>query len=390
MDGTPMAYSGDAKFAPAQKIPRNEAFAAYEEISRIPLLLAQFDQGPNILLLLDKERRIVFANRAFLSLMGFETVGQVIGMKPGDAFNCVHAKVCSGGCGTSEFCSKCGAINAIIAAQKGANSVEECRVARNDWDALDLRVWTSPMMVGSFLLTMFIALDISHEKRRIALERAFFHDVLNIAGNIKNLSVMFPDGSVESDELRELLRVSSDQLIEEILRHRELTLAETGELVVHPVKVSCREILSETVNLYSSHRSAYGRLISIADSTKESHWITDRVLAKRVVGNMLKNALEASRPKETVTLGCEREEDHVRLWVHNSAYMPKDVSLQLFKRSFSTKGPGRGLGTYSMKIITERYLSGRVAFTTSKKDGTTFFIHLPLSGPANEHVLSFA
>jgi signal transduction histidine kinase len=56
--------------------------------------------------------------------------------------------------------------------------------------------------------------------------------------------------------------------------------------------------------------------------------------------------------------------------------MPREVQLQLFKRSFTTKGTGRGLGTYSMKLLTERYLKGRIAFTSSETDGTTFTVTL--------------
>ncbi|MCX6911436.1 MAG: ATP-binding protein [Verrucomicrobia bacterium] len=57
--------------------------------------------------------------------------------------------------------------------------------------------------------------------------------------------------------------------------------------------------------------------------------------------------------------------------------MPPSVQLQVFNRSFSTKGSGRGLGTYSVKLLTERYLKGKAGFTTSKEGGTTFFIILP-------------
>jgi sensor histidine kinase regulating citrate/malate metabolism len=59
--------------------------------------------------------------------------------------------------------------------------------------------------------------------------------------------------------------------------------------------------------------------------------------------------------------------------------IPRDVQLQLFKRSFSTKGEGRGLGTYSMKLLTERYLNGRVGFRTSESAGTTFTASYPLA-----------
>jgi sensor histidine kinase regulating citrate/malate metabolism len=51
--------------------------------------------------------------------------------------------------------------------------------------------------------------------------------------------------------------------------------------------------------------------------------------------------------------------------------------LQLFQRSFSTKGEGRGLGTYSIKLLTERILNGKVSFTSSMDDGTTFRVLIP-------------
>jgi sensor histidine kinase regulating citrate/malate metabolism len=54
------------------------------------------------------------------------------------------------------------------------------------------------------------------------------------------------------------------------------------------------------------------------------------------------------------------------------------VQLQLFQRSFSTKAADRGLGTYSMKLLSERYLKGQVWFTTSLEQGTTFIGRYPL------------
>jgi sensor histidine kinase regulating citrate/malate metabolism len=52
--------------------------------------------------------------------------------------------------------------------------------------------------------------------------------------------------------------------------------------------------------------------------------------------------------------------------------------LQIFQRSFSTKGAGRGLGTYSIKLLGERYLHGTVSFASSAEQGTIFQISLPL------------
>ena len=90
----------------------------------------------------------------------------------------------------------------------------------------------------------------------------------------------------------------------------------------------------------------------------------------------------ASQPGQTVSAGFQAQEGGVEFWVHNPTTMPREVQLQVFKRSFSTKGSSRGLGTYSVKLLTQRYLQGRVWFTSSPEEGTTFRVWLPLEPPA--------
>jgi sensor histidine kinase regulating citrate/malate metabolism len=91
---------------------------------------------------------------------------------------------------------------------------------------------------------------------------------------------------------------------------------------------------------------------------------------------MLKNALEATPENEVVEMGVKSTKDGIMFWVQNPGVMPRDVQLQVFQRSFSTKGHNRGLGTYSMKLIAERYLKGKIDFVSKQGTGTNFFILL--------------
>jgi signal transduction histidine kinase len=75
-----------------------------------------------------------------------------------------------------------------------------------------------------------------------------------------------------------------------------------------------------------------------------------------------------------VTLGAKATDQAVEFWVHNPGVMPREVQLQVFHRSFSTKGVGRGLGTYSIKLLTERYLKGTASFKSSPEEGTVFTV----------------
>ena len=106
--------------------------------------------------------------------------------------------------------------------------------------------------------------------------------------------------------------------------------------------------------------------------------ITDPRLLTRVLGNMLKNALEATEEDGTVTICCEFSDGKVSFRVHNPSVMPNDVQLQIFHRSFSTKAQsGRGIGTYSMRLLGEHYLGGKIEFTSEASKGTIFTLALP-------------
>lgn len=129
---------------------------------------------------------------------------------------------------------------------------------------------------------------------------------------------------------------------------------------------------------YRQHYVAAGREIHLAPDVVDVELVTDVNLIRRVLSNMLKNALEAVSVGEVVTMGCQMVGKQVQFWVHNPGYIPREVQLQLFQRSFSTKGARRGLGTYSMRLLSERYLQGAVTFSSSSEFGTRFEATYPL------------
>jgi nitrogen-specific signal transduction histidine kinase len=369
----------ETQFAPAERAPRPEVHNLHELLSGVPLLDEILGSVPDALLFLNAHRQIVFANRATFCFLGIEPTPNVLGSRPGEALGCVHATETAGGCGTTEFCQTCGAVQAILAAQKGSSDVQECRIAIKDsFDAVDLKVSTVPFKYDGELFTICALQDISHEKRRRTLERTFFHDVLNTAGGLQGYTDLLQES--EPEEVPEVAtRVSeiAQHLIEEIESQRSLMAAEADELSVDPRELRTKEVLEELAVAYRHHRVATGKDIIIAAESDNVSIRTDHALLLRVLGNMLKNALEASSPGETVTTGSKSDEDLVEFWVRNLAYMPREVQLQVFKRSFTTKGSGRGIGTYSIRLFVTRYLHGSVDFESTEDHGTTFRVRLP-------------
>ena len=87
--------------------------------------------------------------------------------------------------------------------------------------------------------------------------------------------------------------------------------------------------------------------------------------------------MEAIGKGGTVTVNCFSDEKEASFTVHNALVIPPEIQRQIFTRSFSTKGSGRGLGTYSIKLITEKYLHGKVSFVSNEEKGTVFTVSYP-------------
>ncbi|MFH0989935.1 MAG: HAMP domain-containing sensor histidine kinase [bacterium] len=367
-------------FNPAGIALRSQVQSESELFFDAALLTKILNAVPDIILVLNNHRQIVYSNESLLHALELSTSNGVLGLRPGDVLQCAHAEESDGGCGTTEFCQMCGVEQAFLEAQRKNESIQECRILRKRLNPLDMRVWAVALhLKGKDYIVVALA-DISHEKRRRILERIFFHDVLNTAGGLFGFAELLKDANPEErEEYTAIMHQLSAQLIDEIQSQRDLAAAENNDLVTTFTSVHSLMLLQETARFYQRHVAAFSKVINIDKSSENIGLTTDRTLLKRVIGNMIKNALEANKESETVTVGCRRESGEIVFWVHNVGFIPNDVQLQLFQRSFSTKGANRGLGTYSIKLLTERYIQGSVSFESSLKTGTTFYLHIPLS-----------
>lgn len=365
------------EFAPAEREAIENIQDKYLELINLPQVKKITDSIPDMLLILNDKRQIVFANQRLFELFQTNSVDDILGLRPGELLNCSHSNTNPGGCGTTLSCSKCGAVNAIQKSLEGYTSVEECRIIDFDNNAYDLKVWATPYEHEGNQYSIFAIQDISGVKRRDALERIFFHDIINTAGGLLGISQVIKENPEEIIEFKDILYDVANALMDEIQSQKMLMQAEKGTLETSEMVVNSLELINSVKNVYLNHIVAQGKNIVIDANSINISFITDYPLLKRTLGNLTKNALEAIREGQTVTIGVKQENENVIFWTHNSTVMPIDVQLQLFQRSFSTKGSERGLGTYSVKLLTENYLKGKVYFKSNEEDGTIFYIELP-------------
>lgn len=329
---------------------------------------------------LNKHRQIVFSNNSFSDFLGAHDPHAVIGLRPGEALHCEHAVQSEHGCGTSEFCKMCGAFQAITQSQMQKKAEErECRITRTpDSSALDLDVRATPIVINGEDLTIFSIKDTSDEKRRKALESVFFHDVLNVVGGLVGYSELLGDATPdESKEFAAVIKHLAMEVSDQIESQRQLNRAENNEMKLRKETIHSISLLTDAQTTYKQHTVAQGKSIRIDRSADDFIFMADDAIVHRIIGNLTKNALEATPDGGTVTLGCTWRVDDVVFTVHNPSVIPYNDQLQIFQRSFSTKGTGRGLGTYSVKLFTEKYLGGTAAFKSNAEDGTIFTVTIP-------------
>jgi len=373
--------STTTSFAPSGRVSEKVLLHETELAANSELITTLLNAMPDFLMVLNEKRQIVAVNKKLLTAFGVENPEALLGLRPGEAVGCVHVKDGPDGCGTARNCSVCGAVLAILASQEtGLPQQRECQLMMGtDCHALDLDVLATPVTLEGEQFIVLALRDISSEKRRYVMERVFFHDILNNAGGIRGLAALLKDGTTPEaeQEYKGWMVNLADNLIEEINHQRRLLQAERGAYIPVFEAVELSELLHDIKQLYENHERTPGRKIEI-DEEPSCTLVTDRPLMRRIIGNMVLNALEASSPGDTVTIWAHCQSGRVRISVTNPGEMPLDVQLHMFKRSFSTKEQsGRGLGTYSMKLFGERYLGGVVDFR-SNNGMTTFFIELPL------------
>lgn len=349
-----------------------------------PVLRTILEYAPVFVGVLTIQRQFVLVNEQFFSSIGFTDAGSGMGLRPGEIFGCIHHHDVPSGCGDGPACRYCDVVRLVFAAiHTGEPQAGEARLStqkNGDLAAWDLMINVEPVEVEGEQLFILFMRDISAEKEKAMVERIFFHDVLNSAASLESLvNLLHPDEDEDDPEgLIRLFRSRVTDIVEQINYHKQLLRAEKGDVTLNPelvdISVELEDIVADEVQRIELNGIGVGLSLSGTGGTIE----TDRVLLRRILINMIKNAREASSRGDHIDVAMAVLDDGaVQVDVHNPAVMPPEVRSQVFQRSFSTKGAGRGLGTWSMKLLSTRYLGGDITFRSDPGEGTTFTLRLP-------------
>ncbi len=342
-----------------------------------------FNQVPISICVIDRDYRIVEANRTFA-----ETYGT---WQNRHCFSVYKNRTAR--------CEDCGA--ALSFCDGKARVREEPGVAPSEGKPTHYLVRTVPLVRkdGEVRYIIEMSADISEMKRleeeKLAAERlaAVGQTVAGLAHGIKNLIMGLEGGMyVVSSGIRrnngEKIRQGWDILEENITRisafAREFLDFARGR-TPHVSMVDPNQIAREVIELFRDTATQSG--IQLQAELDEG--ILDAPLDKEGIhtclANLVSNALDAcemsNREDRRVCLAT-RDQNGVLTYemTDNGCGMEYDVKQKVFTNFFSTKesGKGTGLGLLTTRKIVQEH-GGTVSFESTKGEGSVFRLELPRS-----------
>lgn len=382
--------AGKTHFAPVERSDPEDLKKDIRILDSSPFVDGMMRVTGGLLAILNDQRQVLAFNEAFAESLGIEDPEAVFGLRPGEVLQCIYAQEAKGGCGTGRFCVTCGAAIAIMASLRSQRTEQRECVATlqrgGKTEDLYFIVHCSPITVEEKRYYLFFLQDVTVSQNRAALERMFFHDVKNMIGALTLNTHLMTSLPNEQDRQASQLRIQriADYLDKEVEMQRVLTYNDAQGYCLEVKEVSVPELVQEMCDIAARHPAANGKDMNLAKSIPEKVVFTDVSLLRRVLLNMTINALEATRPGQTVKFWVEDRGKTVVFYVWNELPIPESIGLRVFQRNFSTKeGAGHGLGAYTMKLFGETYLGGQVRFTSSCEKGTLFEFEIPNERPVS-------
>ena len=336
---------------------------------------------PNLGIILDKNRQVVYANEAITSMLGLSNMDKTIGMRPGELVSCIYSDVTTGGCGTAKACQECGAVNTILKCMESRRH-EEGSCSINSFIGgqivpFNFKISCSPFEVkgGDFYVIANLKdLKSEEDKQKELLDKA----KKSAQSSHEQMSALneFIGKIDDSGQLEMLLDTICD---DEKIEFKRLVSAENGDLKLHPNRYSAFAMVENAVRVAREKTFSHHREISLAPPFPITYVLTDSIIFEQILRTMLRNALEAEPEGGVVYIGYEVTDNRISFYVFNKTPIPEDIQSRIFEKGFTTKKSRRGLGTYSMKVLGERYLVAKVGFQSDQTSGTRFHISLPVS-----------
>ena len=362
-----------------------------------------FDSVPDLIAILDRQHRIVRANKAMAQALGV-TPEQTIGLR---CYERVH--------GTTQPPDLCPHSLTINEGKAHVAEVHEDRLGG------DFLVSTTPLMdeqgqiVGSVHMARNITArkqmekkleeytkhleDLVEERTRQLKDAERLTAIGETAGmvghDLRNpLQTISGETYLAKTELEQLPESPTRKNLEEIVQIIADQISYMDKIVsdlqdfVRPIKpnkaqVNLQKLLNDTLAEIAIPKNIKVQK-RISNNIPEVP--TDAQLLKRVFINLVTNSIQAMPNGGTLTAKAQKKQstkgnEKILISFEDTGVgIPEEIKSKIFKPLFTTKSRGQGFGLAVCKRVVEAH-GGAITFESKEGKGTRFTVELPISKP---------
>ncbi len=216
---------------------------------------------------------------------------------------------------------------------------------------------------------------LEQDKRRIT--QLIVHDLKGPATALLANAELLKSGQLPADladvvDDIEIAAIHLDRTVRNLL---DLSRAENVGLSVQLEPFDLRALVAETVgNMRGLARLQH---VHVSGHVEVERFTGDRELVRRMLANLLHNAIRHSPPNSEVELAITRDIDVVVIEVRDHGHgVSAEEAAQIFDPYVSKTGAGHGLGLVFCRLAAEAH-RGTIAVEPRQPNGATFRVRLP-------------
>jgi nitrogen fixation/metabolism regulation signal transduction histidine kinase len=196
--------------------------------------------------------------------------------------------------------------------------------------------------------------------------RMMAHEVNNSIGAVNSI-LSITESEIPESDLKQAVRVAidrNDRLNRFMRRFADVVRLPLPNLV----STDMTTLVQDVIRLMQPQAEAVNVTLTVAPSTTSITKTIDVAQIEQVLVNVIKNAIEACRPGQSVEVVLTTYQLLIR---NNGEPIPEEIALSLFNPFFSTRPSGQGIG---LTLTREILLNHNFTFSLqTEADGWTVF-----------------
>ncbi len=236
----------------------------------------------------------------------------------------------------------------------------------------------------------WILRDITERKRldtlRDDLLAMLYHDLRaplsSISMSLELLAQACMDGGSDAQELITIARRAAARLERLSSNMLDLSRLEAGQMPLKRGVVLPQTLIAEALEVIAPHAEQRQQNVQLELPPDLPPVSADREMIRRVLINLLENAVKYSPPGSHIRVGARREGQMVRFWVaDNGPGIPKEEQERIFHkydRGSAKRGKGLGLGLAFARLAVQAH-GGTIGVESEPGEGALFCFTLPVA-----------